>query len=157
LPRTLSQCQSGKNKRPWFRWHPDGQGQGKTLLWRCSKGTKPLTAAFLPAAEGEKRTAITHDVKYDFLSQTTQIIRSGWKDVDGVLNKSVLLPDLAIEDQRPVKATEEKAHVTEPPKPYTDASLLYVMEHAGKLVDDEQLAAAMKKYGLGTPSKGISF
>ena len=55
-------------------------------------------------------------------------------------------------EQRQVKAAEVKTHVTEPPKPYTDASILYAMEHAGKLVDDEQLAAAMKKHGLGTPA-----
>lgn len=42
--------------------------------------------------------------------------------------------------------------MTEAPKTYTDASSLYAMEHAGKSVEDEQLAAAMKKYGLGTPA-----
>lgn len=111
-----------------------------------------FTAAFLPAAEGEKRTVITRVDKYDFLSQSSQITRSGWKDVDGILDKTMPLPNLAVGDQRSVKAVEVKAHVTEPPKPYTDASLLYAMEHAGKLVEDEQLAAAMKKHGLGTPA-----
>lgn len=111
-----------------------------------------FTAAFLPAAEGEKRTVITRVNDDDFLSQSSQIIRSGWKEVDGIASKNTPLPNLAVGDQRPVKTTEVKTHVTEPPKPYTDASLLYAMEHAGKLVDDEQLAAAMKKHGLGTPA-----
>ena len=111
-----------------------------------------FTAAFLPAAKGEKRTVITRVENYDFLSQTTQIIYSGWKDVDGRPRKSISLPELAVGDQRLVKGAGVKTHVTEPPKPYNDASLLYAMEHAGKLVDDEQLAAAMKKHGLGTPA-----
>ncbi|MBE0601382.1 MAG: DNA topoisomerase III, partial [Firmicutes bacterium] len=84
-----------------------------------------FTAAFLPAAEGEKRTIITRVENFDFLSQTTQIIRSGWKDVDGMPSKSVSLPNLAVGDQQPVKGAGVKTHVTEPPKPYNDASMLY--------------------------------
>ena len=111
-----------------------------------------FTAAFLPAAEGEKRTVITRVGDADFLSQSSQILRNGWKDVDGTAVRSTPLPELAVGDQRAVQAADVKPHVTEPPKPYTDASLLYAMEHAGKLVEDEQLAAAMKKHGLGTPA-----
>ena len=111
-----------------------------------------FTAAFLPAAKGEKRTVITRIEPYDFLSQSSQIFIRGWKDVDGMPAKSVSLPELAVGDTRIVKAADVKTHVTEPPKPHTDASLLNMMEHAGKLVDDERLAAAMNKHGLGTPA-----
>ena len=41
---------------------------------------------------------------------------------------------------------------TVPPKYYTDASLLRAMETAGKLVDDEELRAALKENGIGRPS-----
>jgi len=44
------------------------------------------------------------------------------------------------------------AHQTKPPQHFTDASLLAAMETAGKLVEDEELAAAMKDRGLGTPA-----
>lgn len=44
----------------------------------------------------------------------------------------------------------EKA--TTPPKHYTEATLLRAMETAGKLVDDEELRAAMKENGIGRPS-----
>lgn len=43
-------------------------------------------------------------------------------------------------------------HQTKPPQHFTDASLLAAMETAGKLVEDEELAAAMKDRGLGTPA-----
>lgn len=42
--------------------------------------------------------------------------------------------------------------MTVPPKHYTEASLLRAMETAGKLVDDEELSAAMKENGIGRPS-----
>ena len=41
---------------------------------------------------------------------------------------------------------------TVPPKYYTEASLLRAMETAGKLVDDEELRAALKENGIGRPS-----
>ncbi len=41
---------------------------------------------------------------------------------------------------------------TTPPKYYTEASLLRAMETAGKLVDNEELRAAMKENGIGRPS-----
>jgi DNA topoisomerase-3 len=44
------------------------------------------------------------------------------------------------------------AETTKPPPRYTEATLLSAMEGAGKLVDDEDLAEAMKERGLGTPA-----
>jgi len=41
---------------------------------------------------------------------------------------------------------------TQPPKPYTEATLLSAMEHAGRFVDDEALKEALKASGLGTPA-----
>ena len=41
---------------------------------------------------------------------------------------------------------------TTPPPYYNEASLLRAMETAGKLVDDEELRAAMKENGIGRPS-----
>lgn len=41
---------------------------------------------------------------------------------------------------------------TQPPKPYTEATLLRAMETAGKLVENEELRDAMKENGIGRPS-----
>ena len=41
---------------------------------------------------------------------------------------------------------------TKPPAPHTDASLLYLMEHAGQNIEDEALRETMKDSGLGTPA-----
>lgn len=42
--------------------------------------------------------------------------------------------------------------MTQPPKLYTEATLLRAMETAGKMVDDEELRDAMKENGIGRPS-----
>jgi len=41
---------------------------------------------------------------------------------------------------------------TKPPARYTEATLLSAMEGAGKLIDDDELRAAMAEKGLGTPA-----
>ena len=45
---------------------------------------------------------------------------------------------------------------TKPPPRYTEATLLSAMEGAGKLVDDDDLAEALKEKGLGTPATRAS-
>ena len=45
---------------------------------------------------------------------------------------------------------------TTPPKQYTEATLLQTMETAGKLVDDEEIRAALKQNGIGRPSSRAS-
>src|SRR5207244_766826 len=49
---------------------------------------------------------------------------------------------------------ERSAHAgqTRPPPGYTEATLLSAMEGAGKLVEDDELRAAMEAKGLGTPA-----
>jgi len=42
--------------------------------------------------------------------------------------------------------------MTQPPKPYTEATLLRAMETAGKTVNDEELREALKENGIGRPS-----
>lgn len=47
---------------------------------------------------------------------------------------------------------EVKEKETQPPKPYTEGTLLKAMESAGKQIEDEELREAMKDAGLGTPA-----
>ena len=65
------------------------------------------------------------------------------------------LPALDPADGQPPQARTVSAELhgetTKPPPRYTEATLLSAMEGAGKLVDDEDLAEAMKERGLGTP------
>ena len=62
------------------------------------------------------------------------------------------LPQLS--QNTPVTTTQAEVlqKKTQPPKPYTEATLLSAMEHAGRFVDDEALKEALKASGLGTPA-----
>ena len=50
------------------------------------------------------------------------------------------------------EAVDIRALQTRPPARYSEATLLGAMEGAGKLIDDEELRAAMQEKGLGTPA-----
>src|SRR5262249_17658989 len=64
------------------------------------------------------------------------------------------LPALTSQDNGRAKTLSAELHseATKPPPRYTEATLLSAMERAGRMVDDEELAEAMKERGLGTPA-----
>lgn len=59
-------------------------------------------------------------------------------------------------EQAAVREIEIRNAMTKPPARYNEATLLAAMEGAGKLVHDEELAAAMSERGLGTPATRTS-
>jgi DNA topoisomerase-3 len=120
-------------------------------------------AAFYPAAEFDITTRIsTVAPGHDFKTEGKVLTFPGWlavygkNTVDDDAPDSKALPALSPEDGSPAQAktVESKLHAetTKPPPRYTEATLLSAMEGAGKLVDDEELALAMKERGLGTPA-----
>ena len=62
-----------------------------------------------------------------------------------------VLPDFVKGESGPHKPTLGEKW-TQPPKPYTEATLLRAMETAGKLVDNDELRDALKENGIGRPS-----
>lgn len=93
----------------------------------------------------------------EFKATGKEILDPGWHRVyndekqesEGQVER--LLPSFAKGESGTHEPTlTEKA--TTPPKHYTEATLLRAMETAGKLVDDEELRAAMKENGIGRPS-----
>lgn len=62
-----------------------------------------------------------------------------------------IMPRFTIGESGPHQpALQQKT--TQPPKYYTEGTLLRAMESAGKTVDDEELREAMKENGIGRPS-----
>ena len=122
-----------------------------------------FVAAFYPAAEFDVTTRIsTVAPAHDFKTEGKVLTFPGWlavygrTTVDDDSPDSKALPALGPEDGSPPQAktieTRLLAETTKPPPRYTEATLLSAMEGAGKLVDDEELALAMKERGLGTPA-----
>ncbi len=64
---------------------------------------------------------------------------------------AALLPSFVL-DEHGQHIPELKEKQTQPPKLFTEASLLRAMETAGKFVEDESLREAMKENGIGRPS-----
>jgi DNA topoisomerase-3 len=119
-----------------------------------------FVAAFYPAAEFDVTTRLSKVAAHKFKTEGKVMTSAGWLDVYG---KSTIdddstsgkaLPALSAEDKNEAKTLDATLHaeVTKPPPRYTEATLLSAMETAGKLVDDEELAEAMKERGLGTPA-----
>ncbi len=120
--------------------------------------TKRFLAIFFPAAEFLITTRITRVENEPFKSEGKVMVNPGWQAVYG---KSVNSNDndddsslLAIAPGQSVATEEVKIanNQTRPPARLNEATLLSAMESAGKLVEDEELRAAMSAKGLGTPA-----
>ena len=124
-------------------------------------------AVFYPSAEFDITTRLSVVKGHTFKTEGKVLTFPGWLavygkttvDDDAVDSKS--LPALSAEDFKNGKTNPASAKTvdpilhsesTKPPPRYTEATLLSAMEGAGKLVDDEELAEAMKERGLGTPA-----
>jgi DNA topoisomerase-3 len=120
-----------------------------------------FVAAFFPAAEFDITTRIsTVAPAVEFKTEGKVLTAPGWlavygkSTVDDDAPGSKALPALTPEDDSKAKTVSTEIHneTTKPPPRYTEATLLSAMEGAGKLVDDESMAEAMKERGLGTPA-----
>lgn len=120
---------------------------------------------FLPAAQfedTERTTIVTNANSKDYFHSHGRVLKSeGWRVLlnsnanSNRPKKEELCP---IKEGETVTTQEIESHelMTKPPASYTEATLLSAMEGAGKLVEDEELASAMKERGLGTPATRAS-
>ena len=111
-------------------------------------------AVFYPAAEYLQTTRITRVAGHPFKTEGKVLVNPGWLAVYGrsVAEEGENLP--AVKNGEIVKTLEVRieASQTKPPARFSEATLLSAMEGAGKLVEDEELRAAMDQKGLGTPA-----
>ena len=104
-----------------------------------------------PDARFEKTKAVTSVNGEEFITNGSVLAEKGWMFVHGN-SKEELLPALEIGNsvQADCKISAKK---TEPPKTYTDKTLLAAMKTAGKDLEDEdlrKLMAEQKIEGIGT-------
>ena len=118
-----------------------------------------FVATFYPVAEFDITTRISTIASHAFKTEGKVLTAPGWlavygKTTDDESADAKTLPALSPQDKAKAKTLEAKLHEesTRPPPRYSEATLLSAMEGAGKLVDDEELAEAMKERGLGTPA-----
>ncbi len=117
-----------------------------------------FVAAFYPAAEFDVTTRLSKVATHKFKTEGKVMTAPGWLEVYGKStvddDAAKALPALSAEDKNEAKTREATLHseTTKPPPRYTEATLLSAMEMAGKFVEDEEIAEAMKERGLGTPA-----
>ncbi|PIE20189.1 MAG: DNA topoisomerase III [Proteobacteria bacterium] len=126
-----------------------------------------LLAVHLPDAVFARTTleAIVAGEQGDhrFVAKGTARLAEGWQLAEppskkraAELSRGQALPVVA--PGEPARVAEVKVHEgkTAPPKPYTEATLLAGMEHAGKALQEDELRRAMRASGLGTPATRAS-
>ncbi len=112
-------------------------------------------SVFFPAAEYLVTTRITRVEGQPFKTEGKVLVNPGWLAVHGKEAQEGSEGNLVAVDAGEKVKTEEvtvKSNETKPPPRYSEATLLSAMEGAGKMVDDEELKAAMAGRGLGTPA-----
>ncbi len=116
-------------------------------------------AAFYPDCEFSTTTVMARVDDVEFKTTGKVITKPGWRDLfkndkaddEKADGDDRILPDFTEGESGPHEPSLLKKQ-TQPPKPYTEGSLLRAMESAGKTVDDEELREAMKENGIGRPS-----
>ncbi|MBV8210739.1 MAG: DNA topoisomerase III [Burkholderiaceae bacterium] len=111
-------------------------------------------AVFFPAAEYLVTTRITEVESHSFKTDGRILVEPGWLAVYGREAQDAQASLVPVEAGETVRTASIGATAlqTRPPARYTEATLLSAMEGAGKLVDDDDLRAAMAGKGLGTPA-----
>lgn len=142
--------------------------------------TRQFIAAFYPDCIVSKTEVIGDVEGVQFKATGKEILEPGWRVLfpkppkKHVKQNSNQNPQKTDNEKNKKKKEEEKImptfkkgetgphkpslveKMTQPPKPYTEATLLRAMETAGKKVDKEELRELMKENGIGRPSTRAS-
>ena len=123
-------------------------------------------AVFYPDCKFSTTTVVGEADGIEFKATGRQILEPGWRVVFATPAAAAASADDKEEKEGEADRVlpafvkgESGPHVpelvekwTQPPKPYTEATLLRAMETAGKLVDNDELRDALKENGIGRPS-----
>lgn len=117
-------------------------------------------AIFYPDCEFEQTSVIAKVDDTEFKATGKKITAEGWralyptqKKIDDAAadGEENLMPEFTKGETGPHTPSVVK-RTTQPPKYFTEGTLLKAMETAGNLVDDEDLREALKANGIGRPS-----
>lgn len=116
---------------------------------------------FMPAFKYEE-TKVTlkadnPEVKGIFVSKGKVKLVEGWKKVEKIESKDVILPKLEVDEQVDIVKSKVNSVTKKPPKHHTEKTLLRVMETCGKGVEgkedsEEMMQAILSGFSIGTPA-----
>ncbi len=137
--------------------HPQGLTDTEKTVFDLI--ARRFISVFYPDCKFTTTTVIGESAGIEFKTTGKQIQDAGWRnlyareqqDENKENEESNLLPAFQKgESGNHEPVLNEKW--TQPPRPYTEATLLRAMETAGKLVEDDELRDALKENGIGRPS-----
>jgi DNA topoisomerase III len=128
---------------------------------------KRFLAVFHPEAVYERTRVETTVAEHVFRTSGRRLVEAGWKAVYGEEARGdgageddsggdQLLPKLEQGERVDTRSVESLRKETQPPRRFTEASLLAAMEAAGKDIEDADMREAMKESGIGTPATRAS-
>ena len=117
-------------------------------------------AAFYPNCIVSNTTVLGEVKNYEFKATGKEILEEGWrvlypkkeKDDDNAGSDDVQLMPTFVKGEKGPHEPDIQEKQTQPPKLFTEATLLRAMETAGKQIEDEELRELMKENGIGRPS-----
>ena len=129
--------------------------------------TKRFLAIFHPDAVFERTRVETTVAEHVFRTSGRVLVKAGWRGVygeevspqgkaDDDSGGDQSLPRLDEGEDVETRKVESLRKETQPPRRFTEASLLGAMETAGKDIEDAELREAMKESGIGTPATRAS-
>ena len=115
---------------------------------------RQFLASFHPIAIWDVQTRTATKANQDFKKEVRILKESGWREVKP---KSNAIPELwntlpSNPSPTQILAHRFKEELTKPTNRLKEAKLLSLMENAGRSIDDDEMAEAMKGKGLGTPA-----
>jgi len=134
--------------------HANNMNRDEKLVYELV--ARRFIAAFYPDATISNTQVIGNVNGVEFKATGKQLLEPGWRLVfmdgkDKEKKADDIMPDFTVGERGPHEPLLIEKE-TQPPKPYTEATLLRAMETAGKQVDDDELRDAMKENGIGRPS-----
>lgn len=128
---------------------------------------KRFLGVFHPDAVFERTRVETTVEEHIFRTSGRILVEAGWRGVygdeiqkrdgkDDDTGGEQMLPELTDGESVKTLNAEWMRKETQPPRRYSEASLLGAMETAGKDIEDDEVREAMKESGIGTPATRAS-
>lgn len=140
--------------------HPQGLTNMESSVFDLI--ARRFIAVFYPDCKFATTTVFGEVEGIEFKTTGKQILDPGWRVIFATPTTQPQEEKEEKEDENVLPAFvkgENGPHLpslnekwTQPPRPYTEATLLRAMETAGKLVDNDELRDALKENGIGRPS-----
>lgn len=139
---------------------PTGLSADENIVYEAIKNR--FIMQFMPIAEFEE-TKVTlkvnnPEVNGEFISKGKVKLVEGWKVVEKIESKDVILPKVEINENVDIIEAKVNAVTKKPPKYHTEKTLLRVMETCGKGLEDkdedsdEMMQAILSGFSIGTPA-----